>query len=50
MVGGDAKAACDATEIMVSAYCTGDGATLHIADTTGASCEDGKAVIFCARK
>jgi hypothetical protein len=35
---------------MASAYCAG-GVALHIAGTTGASCDGGaKAVIVCARQ
>jgi hypothetical protein len=50
MVSGEGKATCEPSEIMVSAYCTGEGGALHIPDTMGASCEGGtsKAVIFCA--
>ena len=52
MIAGQAKATCDPSEIMVSAYCAGEGGALHIPDTMGASCEGGtsKAVIFCARR
>jgi hypothetical protein len=52
LVNGAPKAACDGAEIMVSAYCIGEHATLRIDDMSGANCEGegAKAVIFCARK
>ena len=50
VVSDSPKAACDAGEIMLSAYCAG-GAALHIDGTTGASCDgDAKAVIVCAKQ
>jgi hypothetical protein len=39
VISGQAKAACDANEIMISAYCTVDRSTLHVDGTAGASCE-----------
>jgi hypothetical protein len=50
VVSDSPKAACDAGEIMLSAYCAG-GAALHIDGTTGASCDgDAKAVIVCGKQ
>ena len=50
VVSDSPKAACDAGEIMASAYCAG-GAAVHIDGTTGASCDgDAKAVIVCAKQ
>ena len=50
VVSNSPKAACDAGEIMLSAYCAG-GAALHIDGTTGASCDgDAKAVIVCGKQ
>jgi hypothetical protein len=44
---------CNAGEIIISAYCGGEGAKLHITGTTGAAC-DGSAgvnpVIVCAKR
>jgi hypothetical protein len=47
------KATCDADEIMISAYCIGEGSMLHIAGPTGASCEGAAsttAVVVCAKR
>jgi hypothetical protein len=50
VVSDSPKAACDAGEIMASAYCAGRAA-VHIDGTTGASCDgDAKAVIVCAKQ
>jgi hypothetical protein len=50
VVSDSPKAACDAGEILASAYCSG-GAALQIDGTTGASCDGGaKAVIVCAKQ
>jgi hypothetical protein len=37
---------------MISAYCTGEGSTLHVNGTTGASCEGGSnnAVVVCIKR
>jgi hypothetical protein len=46
------NATCDSDEMMISAYCTGNGSTLHVAGTSGASCEGGEVsttVIVCAK-
>lgn len=42
---------CAAGEFMVSAYCPGEGSTLHINGTMGATCEGGTgtAVVVCAK-
>jgi len=48
-----AKASCDASEIMISAYCAEGTGSLHIVGTIGASCDGdpvAKAVVVCARK
>jgi hypothetical protein len=53
VVTGQAKAACDVGEIMISAYCTVDGSTMHIDGTAGASCEGPEsttAVVVCAKR
>jgi hypothetical protein len=52
IISDQAKAACDAGEIMISAYCVGEDSTLHIDGTTGASCEGGSntAVVVCAKR
>ena len=43
------RASCDAGETMVSAYCFNGGA-VHIAGSTGASCDGGaEALILCAK-
>jgi len=47
------KATCDASEIMLSAYCADGTASLHIVGTAGASCEgdpNAKAVVVCLRR
>ena len=47
------QAACGANEIMISAYCTGEGSTLHINKTIGASCEGSQSntvVVVCAER
>ena len=53
VIVGQAKASCDASEIMLSAYCE-DGTTgPHILGTSGASCEtdpSGKAVVICLKR
>jgi hypothetical protein len=52
-VVGQTKAACDADEIMVSAYCAGQNATTRMDGMTGAECDgdpDAKAVVACAAK
>jgi hypothetical protein len=51
-----AKSLCEADEVMLSAYCARDGATIPAAanslGTTGASCDgDGvDAVVVCAKR
>jgi hypothetical protein len=53
VIAGQAKAACDAGEIMISAYCTVDGSTMHVDGTAGASCEGPEsttAVVVCAKQ
>jgi hypothetical protein len=53
VVVGQMKAACDAGEIMVSAYCAGNGATTRMDGMTGAECDgdpNAKAVVICAAK
>ena len=53
VIADQAKAACEADEVMISAYCSADGSTLHINGTSGASCEgpsDTKAVVACVKK
>ena len=36
---GQIKAACDPSEIMISAYCTGNNATTRTDGMTGAECD-----------
>ena len=46
-------ATCDAKEIMISAYCTGEGSTLHVNGIVGASCEgppSNTVVVVCAER
>jgi hypothetical protein len=50
VVTGDGKATCADGETMISAYCVGDNATPKISDTSGATCEGGKAVVACVKK
>jgi hypothetical protein len=53
VIADQAKAACEADEVMISAYCSVDGGKLHIDGTSGASCEgsdDAKAVVACVKK
>jgi hypothetical protein len=53
VVVGQSKAACDPSEIMVSAYCAGDNTTMRLDGMTGAQCEgdaNAKAVVSCAAK
>ncbi|MGD0640233.1 MAG: hypothetical protein ABSC22_05750 [Roseiarcus sp.] len=53
VVTGQAKAACEADEIMISAYCTGEGGALHIEGTAGASCagpESTATVVACVKR
>ena len=43
---------CEASEILLSAYCADGTGTLHIVGTTGATCDGdpgAKAVVVCAR-
>jgi hypothetical protein len=50
---GQTKAACDASEIMLSAYCEDGTGSPRIIGTSGASCEGdpgGKAVVICLRR
>jgi hypothetical protein len=47
------KAMCEATEILLSAYCADGVGVLHIIGTAGATCEGdqgAKAVVVCARR
>jgi hypothetical protein len=39
VIDGQAKAMCDASEVMVSAYCEDGSGSLHIVGSAGASCE-----------
>ena len=53
VVVGQSKAACDQSEIMISAYCAGDNTTIRMEGVTGAQCEgdaNAKAVVSCAAK
>jgi hypothetical protein len=45
------KPMCEAGEFMISAYCPGEGSTLHVTGTMGATCEGAaaKAVVVCAK-
>jgi hypothetical protein len=46
-------ASCDAGEIMISAYCGGEGTKLRITGTTGASCDGSggiNPVLVCAKR
>ena len=50
---GEAKESCDASEVMISAYCADGTGSLHIVGTAGASCDGdpaAKAVVVCARR
>jgi hypothetical protein len=51
VISDQATPTCDAGEFMISAYCPGEGSTLHITGTMGATCEGGtsKAVVVCAK-
>jgi hypothetical protein len=51
VISNQEKPMCDAGEFMISAYCPGEGGTLHINGTMGATCEGGtsKAVVVCAK-
>jgi hypothetical protein len=47
------KAICEASEILLSAYCADGVGVLHIVGTAGATCEGdpgAKAVVVCARR
>ena len=47
------KAICEASEILLSAYCADGLGVLHIVGTAGATCEGdpgAKAVVVCARR
>jgi hypothetical protein len=47
------KAMCEASEILLSAYCADGLGALHIVGTAGATCEGDpgtKAVVVCARR
>ncbi|MFZ0207341.1 MAG: hypothetical protein WAL59_14765, partial [Roseiarcus sp.] len=53
VISDQAEAACQSDEVMISAYCSVDGSTLHIKGTSGASCEgqdNTKAAIACVKK
>jgi hypothetical protein len=44
---------CDAGEIIISEYCGGEGAKLHLTGTTGASCDGSggvNPVVVCANR
>jgi hypothetical protein len=53
IITDQAAPSCDAGEIIISAYCGGEGAKLRITGTTGAAC-DGSAgvnpVVVCAKR
>jgi hypothetical protein len=47
------RAMCEASEILISAYCVDGIGALHIVGTTGATCDGdpgAKAVVVCARR
>ena len=53
MLVGQEKATCDASEIMLSAYCQDGTGNLRIIGMSGASCEGdpgGKAVVICLKR
>jgi hypothetical protein len=53
VLSGQAKAQCEAGEIMISAYCAGGAGELKLIGTSGASCQDDSsatAVVVCAKK
>jgi hypothetical protein len=53
VIADQAEAACGSDEVMISAYCSVDGSTLHIKGASGASCEgqdNTKAVVACLKK
>ena len=53
ILSGQAKSECETGEIMISAYCTGEGGTMHVIGMSGASCEGDSnptAVVVCAKK
>ena len=53
MIIDQAEAACDASEIMIGAYCADGLGSLHIVGTSGASCEGdagAKAVVVCLKR
>ena len=53
VVVGQIRAACDQDEIMISAYCAGDNATVGLDGMKGARCDgspDAKAVVSCVTK
>src|SRR5664280_2633078 len=53
ILSAQTKAECETGEMMISAYCTGEGSTMHVTGTSGASCEgesNPTAVVVCAKK
>ena len=49
------KAVCESDEVMISAYCSVDGSTLHLNGMSGATCEGPEstapiAVVACVKK
>jgi hypothetical protein len=53
IITDQAAASCDAGEIIISAYCGGEGAKLRITGTSGAACEGSAGVnpvVVCAKR
>jgi hypothetical protein len=53
VIVNQASASCDASELLLSAYCENGAGTLRIIGVVGASCEgapDAKAIVVCAKR
>jgi hypothetical protein len=55
VMAAQGKAVCESDEVMISAYCNGDGSTLHVNGMSGATCEGPEtttplAVVACVKK
>jgi hypothetical protein len=55
VIAAQGKAVCESDEVMISAYCSVDGSTLHLNGMNGATCEGPEstapiAVVACVKK
>ena len=53
VITNQTEGTCDASEVMISAYCTGGDAKLHASGIMGAACDGdpaAKVVVVCAKR